>query len=93
MTPSQIRAWQASPDSSRASLRVRSTTGRGARSELSQIVTMLRTPGARWSASDCQKARDLVAFVKRHRAQMGSRCQPRRVRALKNWGYAPPRCS
>lgn len=92
MTPAQIVAWARDPRAKRASLPRRKATGHSAIAELSQVARMKRTSPSSWTSSDWTKARDLVNFVKRHTAQMGSACQPTRIIALRNWAHQPPRC-
>lgn len=92
MTPSQIRAWAKDPRAKRASLPRRKATGKSAIVELFQVARMKSIPTSAWTPSDWKKARDLVNFVNRHRAQMGTACQPTRIIALRNWAHQPPRC-
>jgi hypothetical protein len=93
MTPAQIRAWQKNPAAKTASLPKRKKTGKGARAELTMIARMLKKPGSKWTAAEHTKACDTVAFIGRHTKQMGSKCQPTRIKALRNWGRETPRCS
>ncbi|NJN63644.1 MAG: hypothetical protein HC882_01380 [Acidobacteria bacterium] len=53
---------------------------------------MKTKPFPRWTEAERTKARDLVAFVKRHTKQMGSACRPKRIIALRNWAHQPSRC-
>jgi hypothetical protein len=92
MKPAEIVAWARDPRAKRASLPRRKATGRSAIDELSQVARMKRHAPSSWTESDWRKARDLVNFVKRHTAQMGSACQPTRIIALRNWAHQPPRC-
>jgi len=92
MTPTQIRAWARDPRARLASLPRRAKTGKSAIAELTQVARMVESRSTAWTPADWTKARDLVAFVKRHTAQMGTACQPRRIIALRNWAHQPPRC-
>lgn len=71
MTPAQIRAWATDPRARCASLPRRAKTGRSAVAELDMVARMKTKPFERWTPAEVTKARDLVAFVKRHTKQMG----------------------
>jgi hypothetical protein len=90
MSPMQIRAWQ----KRRARCRTRPrANGRTAVAELSTLAALLER-GAR-TESDCKKAKDAVAFVKRHekgRRKQQNPCSRNRVIALRDWGFHPEGC-
>jgi len=94
MSVRQIRAWAKNPTAKCASLPKRAKTGKSAIAELSQVARMKTSRPSTWTASDWQKARDLVAFVGRHAAKKapGDRCATKRVVALRNWAHQPKGC-
>lgn len=92
MSPAQIRRWRRRRKKSCRKIRKR-TNGRSAVDELSMVARMLKKPSSRWTRAECKKARDLVNFVKRHRAGRGSVCSHRRLIALRDWAYHPPSCT
>lgn len=91
MSAAEVRAWKKRRERSCRSIRRRSN-GKSAVAELEMVARMLSKSPARWSAAECRKARDLVNFVKRHRAGRGSPCSRRRLIALRDWASHPPRC-
>lgn len=90
MTPAQIRAWGRQRQACKPKKRV---TGRTAVSELEMLARALSSPIN--TLEDCQKARDAIAFVKRHEAgrkRDKNPCGQNRIIALRDWGYHPPEC-
>jgi hypothetical protein len=91
MSAAQIRAWRRKRKKECRSIRKRSN-GRSAVDELDMVAKMLKKPASKWTKSECKKARDLVNFVKRHRAGRGSVCSHKRLIALRDWAHHPKRC-
>lgn len=93
MTPTQIRAWHASPLSRLASFA-------HIRRELPLLAEMKETPARDWTPRMWSKAARALSFVKRHEAQMrvqGRRfgtgrmhVTEKRLIALLNWGRLTP---
>lgn len=92
MSAREIRTWRQRRKKRCRGIRKR-TNGKSAVDELAMVARMLKKPASRWSAAECKKARDLVNFVKRHRAGRGSVCSHKRLIALRDWAYHPPRCT
>lgn len=96
MTPAALRAWMRDPRAREASLPKRKATGKSAIAELAMVAKMLKKSPTKWSKKECVKARDLVNFVGRHRAQARSggkfKCSRKRVIALRNWAHQPREC-
>lgn len=91
MSASQIRAWRRARSRCK-DIRKRSN-GKSAVAELEMVARMLKKTPAKWSIAECRKARDLVNFVKRHKAGKGSVCSHKRLIALRDWAHHPTSCS
>lgn len=93
MSPAEIRAWRRRRRKSCSKIRKRKTTGKSAVDELSMVARMLTKPSKKWTQRECAKAKALVGFIARHRKGKGSVCSHRRLIALRDWAYHPPRCN
>ncbi len=91
MSAAQVRSWRRRRKKACRQIRKRAN-GRSAVDELEMVARMLKKPASKWTKRECTKARDLVNFVKRHRAGRGSVCSHKRLIALRDWAYDPPRC-
>lgn len=90
MSPMQIRDWQRRRRPCHPKARA---SGRTAVAELTTLAALLER-GAR-TESECKKARDAVAFVRRHekgRRKQQNPCSRNRVIALRDWGFHPKGC-
>ena len=90
MTPQEIRSWA---HSRQACAPRRRANGRTAVAELKTLARLLVAQSK--TSEDCKKARDAVAFVKRHEAgrlRDSDPCSLNRVIALRDWGYHPVGC-
>lgn len=86
MTPRQIRAWKANPESKRASFA-------STRARLPRLADLRATAPTKWTAADCRFAQRVVNFTRRFDGMIRKHgCTDKMTVAQRNWGRQPPGC-